>query len=95
MRNCHSNRKNLLLYHFIKRVIRLIVIIIEGSPSYQPTYKIVSNVLLARLTPSVSEVIGDHQCGFCLNRSTTDQIFYIRQILEKKLEYNGAVISYL
>jgi hypothetical protein len=25
------------------------------------------------------------------NRSTTDQIFYIHQILEKKWEYNGAV----
>jgi hypothetical protein len=37
------------------------------------------------------EIIGDHQCGFRRNRSTTDQIFYIRQILEKKWEYNGTV----
>jgi hypothetical protein len=35
----------------------------------------------------VNEVIADHQCGFHHNRSTTDQIFYIRQILEKKWEY--------
>jgi hypothetical protein len=34
-RNCHSNGRNLLLYQFIKRVIRLIVIIIEESSSYQ------------------------------------------------------------
>jgi hypothetical protein len=27
----------------------------------------------------------------CWNRSTTDQIFYIRQILEKKREYNSTV----
>jgi hypothetical protein len=33
----------------------------------------------------------DHQCGFHHNRSTTDQIFYIQQILEKKWEYNGTV----
>jgi hypothetical protein len=46
---------------------------------------------LARLTPYVSEVIGDHQCGFRRNRSTMDQIFYIRQVLEKKWEYNGTV----
>jgi hypothetical protein len=43
------------------------------------------------LTPYVSEIIGVHQCGFLRNRSTADQIFYIRQILEKKWEYNGTV----
>jgi hypothetical protein len=32
-----------------------------------------------------------HQCGFQHNRSLTDQIFYIQQILEKKWEYNGTV----
>jgi hypothetical protein len=34
-RNCHSSGRNLLLYQFIKRVTRLIVIIIEETPSYQ------------------------------------------------------------
>jgi hypothetical protein len=34
-RNCCSSGRNLLLYQFIKRVIRLIIIIIEESPSYQ------------------------------------------------------------
>jgi hypothetical protein len=58
-------------------------------------YKILSNVLLARLTPYVTEIIGDHQCGFHHNRSTIDQIFYIHQILEKKWECNGQCISYL
>jgi hypothetical protein len=33
----------------------------------------------------------DHQYGFWHNRSTTDQIFYICHILEKKWEYNGTV----
>jgi hypothetical protein len=54
-------------------------------------YKVLSTILLARLAPYVSEIIVDHQCGFCHNRSTTDQIFYIWQMLEKKWEYNGAV----
>jgi hypothetical protein len=54
-------------------------------------YKILSNILLVRFTPCVNEVIGDHQCEFRCNKSTTDQIFYIRQILEKKWEYNGTV----
>jgi retron-type reverse transcriptase len=50
-----------------------------------------SNILLFTLIPSADEIIEDHQCGFRRNRSTTDQIFYIRQILEKKWEYNGIV----
>jgi hypothetical protein len=44
-----------------------------------------------RLTPYAEEIIGDHQCGFRYNRSTTGHIFCIRQILEKKWEYNEAV----
>jgi hypothetical protein len=51
------------------------------------TYKIVSSVLLSKLGPYVDEIIRDHQCGFQRNRWTTDQIFWIRQILEKK-NYN-------
>jgi len=27
-------------------------------------YKILSNILLLRLTPYAVEIIGDHQCGF-------------------------------
>ena len=55
------------------------------------TYKILSNILLSRLIPYAEEVTGDHQCGFRRNRSTTDHIFCIRQILEKKWEYNETV----
>jgi hypothetical protein len=35
MRKCHSTGNNLLLYHFIKRMIRLTVVIIEKPPFYQ------------------------------------------------------------
>jgi hypothetical protein len=52
---------------------------------------ILSNILLSRLIPYADEITGDHQRGFRCNRSTTDQICYIRQILEKKLEYSGTV----
>jgi hypothetical protein len=55
------------------------------------SYKILSNILLSRLIPYADEIVGDHECGFRSNRSTTDQIFYICQILEKKWEYNGTV----
>jgi hypothetical protein len=63
----------------------------QGISLLSTSYKILSNIFLARLTPYTDEIIGDHQCGFRRNRSTTDQIFYIRQILEKKWEYNGTV----
>jgi hypothetical protein len=63
----------------------------RGISFLSTTYKIFTNILLARLTPYVNYVIGDHQCGFRRNRSATDQIFYIRRILEKKWEYNGTV----
>ena len=49
------------------------------------TYKILSNILLSRLTPYAQEIIGDHQCGFRHNRSATDHIYCIRQILEEKM----------
>jgi hypothetical protein len=62
-----------------------------GISLLSSAYKILSNILLARLTPYVNEIIRDHLCGFRHNRSTMDQIFYIRQILEKKFEYNGMV----
>ena len=55
------------------------------------TYKILSNILLSRLIPYAKEIIGDHQCGFRRNRSTTDHIFCIGQILVKKREYNEKV----
>jgi hypothetical protein len=54
-------------------------------------YTILYNIFLARLTPYVNESIGDYQCGFRRNRSTTDQIFYIWQTLEKKWECNKTV----
>jgi hypothetical protein len=58
----------------------------QGISLLSTSYKTLSNIFLSRLTPYVEEIIGDHQCGFRLNRSTTDQIFCIRQILEKKWE---------
>jgi hypothetical protein len=63
----------------------------RGISLLSTAYKILYNILLARLTLYVNEIIGDYQCGFRRNRSTTDQIFYIRQILEKKWECNGTM----
>ena len=56
----------------------------RGISLLSTTYIILSNFPLSRLTPYAEEIIGDHQCGFRRNRLTTDRIFCIRQILEKK-----------
>jgi hypothetical protein len=53
----------------------------RGKSLLRTTYKIVSNILLSRLTPYAEEIIGDYQCGIRCNRSTTDHIFSICQIL--------------
>jgi hypothetical protein len=37
--------------------------------------------MLSRLCPYIDEIIGDHQCGFRCNRSTTDEIFCVHQII--------------
>ena len=63
----------------------------RGISPLPTTYKISSNILLSRITPYAEEIIGDHQCEFQRNRSTTDHLFWIRQMLEKKWEYNEAV----
>ncbi|PSN48471.1 hypothetical protein C0J52_11717 [Blattella germanica] len=61
----------------------------RGISLLSTSYKILTNKLVSRLTLFIDKIIGDHQCGFRRNRSTIDQIFSIRQILEKKWEYNG------
>jgi hypothetical protein len=58
----------------------------HGISLLSTSYNISPNILLSRLSLYIDEIIGDHQCGFRRNKSTTDQIFYIRQILEKKWE---------
>jgi hypothetical protein len=55
----------------------------RSSSLLSTSYKILSNIILSRLLPFADKIIGDHQGGFRRNRST------IRQILEKKWEYNG------
>jgi sorting nexin-29 len=46
-----------------------------------------SNILFNRLMPHVEATNGDYQCGHHNERSTVDQIFTVRQILETCGEY--------
>jgi hypothetical protein len=60
-----------------------------------PTTYILSNILVSRLTLYIDKIIGDHQCGFWRNRSTTSQIFCICQLQKKNVNTMGQYISNL
>ena len=51
-------------------------------------YKIFAIILNQRLVDIAETELGDYQSGFRPNRSTVDNIFMIRQIIEKCYEYN-------
>jgi hypothetical protein len=89
-KNCLISGRSILFYQFTKRVIKHCNNY-RGISLLSTSYKILSNIVLSRLGPYIDKIIGDHQCGFRCNRSTTDQIFCIRQILKKKCEYNERV----
>jgi hypothetical protein len=67
------------------------IAVITATSLLPTTYKILSNILLSKLDPYADEIIGDNLCRLRRNRSTTDNIFCIRQILKHKWEYNEAV----
>jgi uncharacterized protein YbcI len=54
-------------------------------------YTVLSKILAKRLNPYAEEILGDYQCGFRRDRSTTDQIFALKNILEKCYEYNSTL----
>ncbi|XP_060665319.1 uncharacterized protein LOC132797575 [Drosophila nasuta] len=49
-------------------------------------YKVLTSILCERLKPHAEALIGPYQCGFRPGKSTVDQIFTLRQILEKSYE---------
>jgi hypothetical protein len=57
----------------------------RGISLLSSSYKIFSSILLSRLAPYVDEIIGNHQCGFRRNGSTTDQIFLILRYWKRKM----------
>jgi hypothetical protein len=65
-----------------------------SGTSLPTTYKILFNILLSWLTPYVDKFISHNKCEFWCNRSVTDYIFYIHQILEKNGSIMGQCISY-
>jgi hypothetical protein len=70
--------------HVYKKSDKTVCSNYRGISLLSTKFKITSNMLLPRLTPCAENFIGDHKFGFRGNRPTTEPIFCIRQILEKK-----------
>jgi sorting nexin-29 len=51
-------------------------------------YKIFAKIVYERLSTYCEEMVGDYQAGFRRGRSTIDQIFAERQIMEKYYEFD-------
>jgi hypothetical protein len=65
-------------------------------PSYyisllEASHRILSNVLLSRVSAYVDQITEDHQHGFQCNKSTTEQMSCICLIVEEKWGYNVTV----
>jgi hypothetical protein len=60
----------------------------RGISLLQTTYKVFTLCLYRKLKMYTDEIIGPYQAGFMQGKSTTDQIFSVRQILERRWEYN-------
>ena len=67
----------------------------RGISLLSTAHKILSNILLSRLTPYAEEITGDHQCGF----DTTGQLLSIYSAFIKYSRKNGnkmrLCVSYL
>ena len=63
----------------------------RGISLLNVAYKVLANVVYKRLQPHAEKVIGNYQSGFCRGKSTIDQIFTMRQIIEKSYEFNMGI----
>jgi hypothetical protein len=66
-----------------------------GIAILQTTYKIYPTSWCQSLTPNAEEIIGDHQGILRRNRSPTDHVLCIRQMLEKNWNRTQQRVGYL
>ena len=55
------------------------------------TIKVISRIILNRITTKINEQLCKEQAGFRKGRSCADQVFRIRQIIEQGNEWNFTV----
>ena len=59
----------------------------RGITLLSVAYKILASIINETVKKVKQRIIGEHQCGFQQNKSTMDQLFIIRQIMEKSWEH--------
>jgi sorting nexin-29 len=59
----------------------------KGITLLNSMYKIMTSLINMRIMQIAGDSLGEYQCGFHKGRSTMDQIFVLRQTIEKFHEY--------
>ena len=76
-----------IICSIFKKVYKLDCNNCRGITFLEIEYKVFCNGLNERLKEITENVLGEYQCGFRKNRSIFDQIFIIRQVMEKHYEH--------
>lgn len=63
----------------------------RGIALLNVVYKEFSNCFLTRIQEKAEQTIGEYQGGFRPGKSTTDQIFIIRQLYQKMWEFDREI----
>ena len=88
MEECPEGWKESIILPRLGKVIKQMIVII-GAYLFVKCIQICIQHPSGKVNSICTENVWDHQCGFLRNSSATDHIFCVRQILEKKCEYNG------
>jgi hypothetical protein len=67
----------------------------RGIALLSEVYKVMSAFIANSLVSYAKKVTGNYQCGFRQNRSTLDHIFSLRLYLEKCVEYNVELHTFI
>jgi len=51
-------------------------------------YKVLSGLILNKITPYTKDIIGEYECGFRSGKSTIEHIFTVKQLVEKHYEFD-------